>query len=147
MKVFKIARPVNTENFAIRVLYKSNKIQDTRYKQITNSNIQTSKTVIARSSKDEAIYSKEIAAPQTKLVARNDNTQRPTRIGIVISNKIDKRATRRNELKRKIRAIVREILPEINGGHDIIIQVKKAPEYPYNFQAIKAQIESVFKKS
>lgn len=101
MKVFKIAKPVNTENFAVRVLY---------------------------------------GKPQAS------GSLKSTRIGIVISNKIDKRATRRNELKRKIRAIVRDILPGLNSGLDIIIQVKKAPEHPYNFQLIKAQIESVLKK-
>ena len=102
MKVFKIAKPVNTENFSIRTLYRN--------------------------------------TPQTL------NLKTQTRIGIVISNKIDKRATKRNELKRKIRAIFQEILPELKDNVDIIVQVKKAPEYPYDYQNIKEQIKSVLTK-
>lgn len=127
MKVFKIARPVNTENFAIRVMY--GKARNT-----------TSTESIHRKGTDGILKQVQDDKRPTPYAPR------PTRIGIVISNKIDKRATRRNELKRKIRAIVREILPEINGGHDIIIQVKKAPEYPYDFHKIRSQIESALTK-
>ncbi len=50
------------------------------------------------------------------------------RFGFVISNKIDKRSTRRNAIKRRLRAISRQHLDKILPGHDIIIIVRE--RYP-----------------
>jgi ribonuclease P protein component len=59
------------------------------------------------------------------------------RFGFVISNKIDKRATRRNMLRRKIRAMAREIIPLITSRNDIVVIVNKNYPYPYDFEVIK----------
>lgn len=44
-----------------------------------------------------------------------------TRIGVVVSNKTVRKAVDRSAIKRKIRAAVHELLPELITGKDIII--------------------------
>jgi ribonuclease P protein component len=64
----------------------------------------------------------------------------PSRFGFVVANSIDKRATRRNGIKRRMRAAIRELLPGIKNGYDVIISVKKPFDYPYKLLEIKNQI-------
>ena len=64
-----------------------------------------------------------------------------SRFGFVVANSIDKRATRRNGMKRRMRAAIKELLPEIKTGYDVIISVKKPFFYPYKLAEIKDQIK------
>jgi ribonuclease P protein component len=50
----------------------------------------------------------------------------PSRFGISISQKVSKRAVCRNRIKRQIRGVLRELLPQISPGWDIAIVVKPA---------------------
>ncbi|OGM89657.1 ribonuclease P protein component, partial [Candidatus Wolfebacteria bacterium RBG_13_41_7] len=52
-----------------------------------------------------------------------DNDKTINRFGIVVSNKIDKRATVRNRIKRQIRAILKKKEKEILPGHDLVLVV------------------------
>jgi len=81
-----------------------------------------------------------------KLQATNYKLQNSPRFGFVVSNKVNKRATRRNALKRRLRAAVREIISSIDPNIDVIILVKKDFEFPYNFQTIKKQVEEGLKE-
>jgi len=55
-----------------------------------------------------------------------------TRFGFVISNKIDKRATRRNALKRRLRAMARQSIDKVLIGFDIIVIVREQYPFPYD---------------
>lgn len=46
-----------------------------------------------------------------------------TRIGIVVSLKVDKRATVRNRIKRQLRAICSQLLTRVQPGWDLVIGV------------------------
>ncbi|MBF2046422.1 MAG: ribonuclease P protein component [Leptolyngbya sp. IPPAS B-1204] len=48
----------------------------------------------------------------------------PTQIGISISQKVSKRAVVRNRIKRQLRAIVQQFLPQISPGWQLVIVVK-----------------------
>jgi ribonuclease P protein component len=48
----------------------------------------------------------------------------PPLIGISISTKVHKRAVIRNRIKRRVRAIVQQFLPQISPGWQIVIVVK-----------------------
>jgi ribonuclease P protein component len=48
-----------------------------------------------------------------------------TRIGISISQKVSKLAVRRNRIKRQIRAILREFLPQMSQGWKIVVVVRR----------------------
>lgn len=75
------------------------------------------------------------------------NKKAVSRIGFIISNKIDKRATKRNELKRKMRAVVFPLISQINPRHDIVLIVLKNFSYPYSYLDIENQIKEIFKKA
>ncbi|MEB3339047.1 MAG: ribonuclease P protein component [Leptolyngbyaceae bacterium] len=49
---------------------------------------------------------------------------RPTQIGISISTKVSKRAVIRNRIKRWIKAVLRQFLPRLSSGWQIVIVVK-----------------------
>ncbi|MBD2040261.1 ribonuclease P protein component [Microcoleus sp. FACHB-672] len=51
---------------------------------------------------------------------------KPTRIGITISQKVSKKAVIRNRIKRQIRAALRELLPHLSSGWDFVIVVGPA---------------------
>ena len=48
----------------------------------------------------------------------------PTRFGISISQKVSKKAVVRNQLKRRIRGVIRELTPEIVPGWQVVIIVR-----------------------
>lgn len=69
-----------------------------------------------------------------------------SRVGIVVSKKITKKATERNLIKRRIREVVQEIYPTIKNNYDIVISVKK-PVMDANFDTIKTTIKDMFTKT
>lgn len=127
LKVFKNSRPVYTEHFAFRVT-----------KRTPNPKPETQKFG------DSSAMSQD-DRPAKKLQANSYDF--PSRFGLVVSNKIDKRSSRRNGLKRRIRAIIQGRLAELSNGCDVIIQVKRAFDYPYNYNMIEEEILFGLKKS
>ncbi|MDD3032766.1 MAG: ribonuclease P protein component [Candidatus Pacebacteria bacterium] len=73
-----------------------------------------------------------------------ENEQEITRIGIVISKKVSKRAVIRNKIKRRIREIVKK--SSLKPGFDLIIvtypQIKEK-----DFQQLEEEINQLFKKA
>ena len=61
------------------------------------------------------------------------------RFGFIISNKIDKRATRRNKIKRYLRNAARAVLKDIKPGTDVVVIVKSNFPYPYDRVEIEKQ--------
>lgn len=62
---------------------------------------------------------KNVYSPLFNLKIAKNNLDIP-RFGFVISKKVDKRATARNSLKRKLVASIGEIFGKINGGYDLV---------------------------
>lgn len=48
----------------------------------------------------------------------------PTRFGISISLKVSKKAVVRNRIKRQIRSILRQLLPQISPGWNLVVVVR-----------------------
>ena len=74
------------------------------------------------------------------------NGNRASRFGFVISNKINKRATRRNAIKRRLRAIVMDNLDVWGKGIDAIVMVKKDYSFPYQTADIRVELLSLLGK-
>jgi ribonuclease P protein component len=53
-----------------------------------------------------------------------DQSKPATRIGISISQKVSKKAVVRNRIKRQIRAILRQFLPKLSPGWQLIVVVR-----------------------
>ena len=62
--------------------------------------------------------------PKIRADGLNRQNGRPTRIGISISHKVSKRAVVRNRIKRQIRAALRQLLPRLSPGWDLVVIVK-----------------------
>ena len=55
-----------------------------------------------------------------------------SRLGLIVSTKISKRAVIRNKIKRRLRETFRELRPRLNGSYDIIFVARpKATESDY----------------
>lgn len=67
---------------------------------------------------------KKISSPAFDLKVRK-NGELVSRFGFVVSKRIDKRATVRNKIKRKIRYCIENKLEEIVKGYDFLFIVKK----------------------
>ena len=85
---------------------------------------------------------------EPKLPQDKDNLEphRPTRIGISISKKVSKGAVVRNRIKRQIRAALRQILPCISRGWDIVIVVKPTAQQ-CNYDEFLQQLEKLLAQS
>jgi ribonuclease P protein component len=69
-----------------------------------------------------------------------------TRVGIVVTKKISKKAVERNLLKRRVREVAREIQPNIVGHYDIVISIKK-PLLEKDFADLKSELVNTFQKA
>jgi ribonuclease P protein component len=68
-----------------------------------------------------------------------------SRFGFVVSNKVSKKATVRNKIKRRLRQLVRLNLDQIEPGYDVVIVVSpKAVNL--DFQELGEEMENCFKK-
>lgn len=74
-----------------------------------------------------------------------DNDLPVSRLGILISTKVSKKAVIRNRFKRQIREIVQDNLPRLKNGKDLVIVV-----FPQildkNFEEIKNLVEVGFSR-
>jgi len=68
-----------------------------------------------------------------------------SRFAFVISTKIDKRATKRNLVKRRLREIVRSKLSKINIGYDILVIAQKGI-VDLSYQDLEKELISLLRK-
>jgi len=69
----------------------------------------------------------------------------PPAFAFIVSKKIDKRATKRNRIKRLLSEVTRSFLPEIQPGIKGVFLAKKEI-LGKNFSEIKTEVEETFKK-
>ena len=67
---------------------------------------------------------------------------KPTLFAFVVSNKVAPRAVDRNKLKRRARAIVRELLPQIKDNYACLLFFKKEAR-SLSYQELKKSITNV----
>ncbi len=69
-----------------------------------------------------------------------------SRFGVIVSRKISKKATIRNKIKRRLRAIVSQKLPKIKKGKDFVLVAVPGLETK-DFWEIEETINRLFEKS
>ncbi|MGL5064424.1 MAG: ribonuclease P protein component [Microcoleus sp.] len=80
--------------------------------------------------------------PKTAGSGTVENSLQPTRTGISISLKVSKRATVRNRIKRQIRAALRQLLPRLKSGWDLVIVVRPLAQ-ECNYAKILQELEQL----
>lgn len=61
-----------------------------------------------------------------EFIIKYDFNNKGTKIGFIISTKVDKRAVKRNLLKRQLRGIFKDMLSNIKNGYSLLIIAKKS---------------------
>ena len=74
------------------------------------------------------------------------NLEENSRVSVIVSNKISKKATVRNKLKRQTREIVKIILPKLKQNYDIIITLM-SPCLNLDYQQLESELVCSFKKA
>ncbi len=127
-RVFKGSRPVHTQNLIFRVA----KQKGTQRPQ--NSSTESTQ----KGEKSKFVYSQDSYI--------RSKSEAASRFGFVISNKISKLATKRNALKRQLRAIIEQEMPNVKAGYDVVIMVKLDFKYPCKQDEIREQVKVGLKK-
>jgi ribonuclease P protein component len=70
---------------------------------------------------------------------------RPIKIGFTVTNKIGK-AHLRNLIKRRLRAIVREIVPKLPNNYNVVI-IAKAGIDTITFADLKSEVYTLFNRA
>lgn len=78
----------------------------------------------------------------TKVIATKLGT---SRFGILVSNKVSKKAVERNKIKRQIREIIRLQLNKLKSGYDCVI-ITLPPILDRKYQEIEKSINNHFKR-
>jgi len=80
------------------------------------------------------------------LLSKSDSNKDVSRFGIIVSNKIDKRAVKRNKIRRLIYEAIWLLHPQIRKGAEGVFLVKKAISQA-TLPEIKKEIENLFKRT
>ncbi len=79
------------------------------------------------------------------MIKVRENNLNLSRFAFVVPVKNEKKANKRNRLKRVFREAVRSLFPLIKKGFDVIFIIKKEAQEK-SFDEIKKEIEMIFKK-
>jgi len=80
------------------------------------------------------------------ILKRVKNNLEETRFGFIVSQKVSKKASTRNKVKRRLRALVEKKLNKIASGADVLIIVAPGIEKK-DFWEIEERIDRLFKKA
>lgn len=67
------------------------------------------------------------------------------RIGIMVGTKISKKAVERNKIKRRLRAAIKNFLPHIKAGYDVVV-IAQPLVVEKDFIEIKKSMHKHFKR-
>ena len=84
------------------------------------------------------------------MVRAKANTLPNSRFAIIVSNRVSKKATQRNLIKRRLREIVRHFLPQLETGADVAILASPkiiSQGKVLGYQEMFRELEQVFKKA
>lgn len=75
----------------------------------------------------------------------------PSRLGvnrfaIVVGTKVDKRATRRNAIKRLVREVIRQNIQLLPLSFDIVLTAHKLPNWPLKLADVQGELSDLLKQ-
>ena len=93
------------------------------------------------------VFRKGKAAKESFLFLKaSPNNLTMARFGIIVSQKVSKKAVLRNKIRRRIREVLRMRQPEIKGGVDVVISALPGAQGK-NFKEIDETIKNLFIKA
>ncbi len=105
----------------------------------------SSKNRIKKKKEFDSVFNlgKTVSNKNYILKIKDSNRSFP-RFAFVVPSRFEKRATKRNRIKRVFREVVRSLLPFIKGGFDIIFIIKTKEEI--SFSNLQKELQLLFKK-
>jgi ribonuclease P protein component len=70
----------------------------------------------------------------------------PTRIAIIVSSRVGKQAVVRHKLKRRLREVVRTLLPSLRSGLDVVI-ITKPEVKKLDFTKLAQMVSQIFQQA
>lgn len=74
------------------------------------------------------------------------NRERSNRFAVVVGTKVDKRATRRNALKRRVREVIKQSLQLLPMSYDIVLTAHKLPNWPLKMADMEPELKDLLEK-
>lgn len=74
------------------------------------------------------------------LLKFSSNRLNDSRFAFIVGKKVNKKAVRRNFLKRQLRAVVARLISQLKSGYDVIVLVKADFEFPYKQPEIEQEL-------
>lgn len=79
------------------------------------------------------------------LLVKKDKEEKEAKFGFVVSKKVDKRATVRNKVKRRLDQALLTFLPKIKSGVKVVFLARRSL-IDQEFKKIKTEMTRMFKK-
>jgi ribonuclease P protein component len=79
-----------------------------------------------------------------KFLKRTNQTQ--IRAGFIVGLSVSKKAVQRNRLKRQLRSLIRQILPDLKAGYDLIV-IARTSALGADFGALNKEVRELLKKA
>ena len=76
----------------------------------------------------------------------NPNRGSANRFAIVVGTKVDKRATRRNAIKRRVREVIRLNIQSIPTSFDIVLSAHKLANWPIKLADVQGELSELLGK-
>ena len=73
-----------------------------------------------------------------------ENDLKISRFGFIVGKNFSKKAVQRNRIKRRLREVVKNFLPQIKKGFDVVVVVLPGEEN--DFEKLKNTVEKVLKE-
>jgi len=83
---------------------------------------------------------------ESLLLKKIENSLKESRFCFVVPDSVSKKATIRNRLRRKMREIARNALPEIKKGFDVVLIALPGAEKK-DFRQLKIELSRIFLKA
>ncbi len=99
------------------------------HSRTTEEKLRASRTTLETTAR-RSTRTKEGTPPQPQHQSQVDAPvaagSQPTRVGIVVGRKVSKKATIRNRIKRRLRACMRQLLPSLSPGWQLVVMARPA---------------------
>jgi len=96
----------------------------------------------------QKVFKRGKSATSASLTVRylSKNANLPARFGFVVSTKVDKRASKRNMIKRQMRAASKDLISNLKQGYDVVVLASRV-KIPVDKKQIRTEVGEVYKKA
>ena len=88
-----------------------------------------------------------VRGPAVTLKFVKNNRQQQFRVAVVVSKKVSKSAVKRNRMRRRVFAIVREQLEQLGEPYDLVFMIYDADVVTMDSEVLQKQVQGLLRKA